>query len=248
MNRIELIKGLFTRNSLSTYLEIGSCRGDSLFPIPAQTKIAVDPHFRIPLRKKLRWILSDPRNARIHYVRKESERFFREDRQLLASSGPVDVCLVDGLHTFRAALRDVLDCLEVVREGGWIVMHDCLPPHAASALPLDGFPDHGEMDRIPGWDGVWCGDVWKAVAYLRRHHSDVADVWVGDCDFGLGIVRPRGCRPSGRIEIDEGKFAQIDRLQYAELQERKSEWLGLVSATELERRVNAAVPPCSPAR
>ena len=40
---------------------------------------------------------------------------------------------------------------------------------------------------VPGWDYLWCGDVWKAIVYLRSVYEDL-NVFVLDCDMGIGIV------------------------------------------------------------
>jgi predicted O-methyltransferase YrrM len=38
--------------------------------------------------------------------------------------GQVDICLVDGDHTFEGALQDIENCLPLVRPGGLLLVHD----------------------------------------------------------------------------------------------------------------------------
>lgn len=227
MDRVELIQKLIRAGGFERYLEIGCETGASFFPIRARRKIAVDPAFRIPRLAKARAVVKYPPNLLNRYFEEESDRFFAAHDDFLRRRGSLDVVFVDGLHTFRAALDDVLHSLRHLREDGVIVMHDCLPPHEAAALPTKGFPTAAEVAGVHGWNGQWCGDVWKAVVYLRRVCAASLDVHVLDCDFGLGVVTRRPGVPLGDLTIDEARFAEIDRMTYAEMLPQKTELLGL---------------------
>ena len=34
---------------------------------------------------------------------------------------------------------------------------------------------------------MWCGDVWKTIVHLRSTRKDL-NIFVLDCDFGIGVV------------------------------------------------------------
>ena len=53
-------------------------------------------------------------------------------------------------------------------------MHDCLP----TTEKQQERDDHG---------GVWLGDVWKGIAYLRINRSDI-QIEVVDTDLGCGVI------------------------------------------------------------
>jgi len=45
--------------------------------------------------------------------------------------------------------------------------------------------------KLPGWTtGLWCGDVWKTICYLRCHRTDLR-IFVLNVDMGLGKVMRR---------------------------------------------------------
>lgn len=217
MNRIELIREIFQKSNFKNYLEIGCNEGKSFLPVKAKYKTAVDPYFIIPTKEKVKWLLKEPSNLNSKYFEEESDTFFLNRKSYLEKTGPLEVVLVDGLHTYRAALSDVLHSLEYLNKDGIIIMHDCFPPFKAASLPTKAFPTAEDVKGVEGWTGEWCGDVWKAVVYLRRNLSDLLDVCVLHTDFGLGIVRPKGDIDKKKLVIDERSFKEIDQLTYDEL-------------------------------
>lgn len=227
MNRIKFINEVFSRTDFQTYLEIGCEKGLSFFPIKAKQKIAVDPFPKIYIWNKLAAIVREPMNMGNKYFVQESDTFFREESEFLKSIGHVDVALVDGLHTYRAALTDVLNTLKHLNHGGIIVMHDCLPPHEAASLPSNSFPTPEEVRNIEGWTGEWCGDVWKSIPYLMKKFAGKLDVCVLNCDFGLGIVRPIAELSPEELEIDENLFSEIDKLDYKGMIQNPKEVINL---------------------
>ncbi len=142
------------------YLEIGVSRGASFLPIRAKAKWGVDP---APLMtaeecRKLRWrALLKLRDERVFWM--TSDEFFRQAGWLRRRG--IDVALIDGLHTYEQALRDVLNTLEYLKPGGVIVLHDCNPATELAATPAESYEEM--QARIPGFGGDWNGDVWKVV-------------------------------------------------------------------------------------
>ncbi len=228
MNRIKLINGVFERTDFETYLEIGCEKGLSFFPIRAKQKIAVDPYPKMNIVSKLMWMVREPKNMNNKYFVEESDVFFRQRRDFLESIGTLDTVLVDGLHTYRAALSDVLNSLKHLNPKGIIVMHDCFPPHEAAALPTESYPTPEEARNVEGWTGEWCGDVWKAIPYLRKRYADKLEVCVLKCDFGLGIVRPKAVLSAEELEIDEKLFAEIDKLEYRDMVKNPKDFINMM--------------------
>ena len=215
MNRIDLIQRLFTKVNFQTFLEIGTRSGSSFLPIRARYKIAIDPEFKIPWEKKAKWYIQNPNNFGSKYFEETSDDFFRLRKDYLQKVGKIDVVLVDGLHTYQASLTDVLNSLKHLNRNGVIVLHDCLPPNEAAAMPTKQFPTEEERN-IEGWTDVWNGDVWKTIVYLRQNLSDLLEVLVLDTDFGLGVVRIKNNIDTELI-IDKQAFDEIDRMTYAEM-------------------------------
>lgn len=75
--------------------------------------------------------------------------------------------------------------------------------------------------EVPGWDGSWSGDVWKAIVHLRALQNDL-EVFVLDCDTGIGVVR-KG-RPESLLPYTEDAIRSMD---YAVLSRHRRELLGL---------------------
>ncbi|MBY8967162.1 class I SAM-dependent methyltransferase [Algiphilus sp. NNCM1] len=214
MDRITLINELFRKTTYERYLEIGCQNGHSFFPIRAKFKTAVDPYIQISPETRKYWFAEIPENRTAKFFEETSDHFFNTKHTYLQENGPLDVVLIDGLHTFRAALNDTLNSLQFLSDDGVIVMHDCLPPHAAAALNTNDFPTEGELINVAGWTGEWCGTVWKAIVYLRHAHPDLLDVFVIDTDYGLGIVRLKKKLQLNKLKIEEPLFSRIDNLSY----------------------------------
>lgn len=217
MNRIDLIQEIFKKTKFQNYLEIGCSKGLSFLPIKAKHKTAVDPFFQIKIKHKIKWLIKVPENINNTFFEEESDTFFRNRKKYLENLGKLDVVLVDGLHTFRAALNDVLNSLKYLNNDGIIIMHDCYPSHKAAAAPTKLFPTLEEQKGIEGWTEEWCGDVWKAIVYLRKNFSDSLDVSVINIDYGLGIVKPKCKIDTKDLIINEASFMEIDKLTYEDL-------------------------------
>ena len=197
MDRISVVQGLIDTLQAKTYVEIGVSWGHAFLSIRAPRKFAVDPfnrtprhlfsrHSEWPLRWKAlvgRWLKRLGREDS-RFFEMTSDDFFRRVPHIF-SEHKIDVAFIDGLHTYEQAYRDVENCLRFLAPGGVIVMHDCNPADAAIAVPATSVEDAASK-KIPGWKGMWCGDVWKAIVDLRRRPD--LKVFVLDTDFGVGVV------------------------------------------------------------
>ena len=226
MDRISLIQFLINKKKYITYLEIGTQKGLSFFPIKCKKKIAVDPVFLIQSKEKLKWLINNPYNLRNSYFEMTSDEFFLKKEKYLTFYQP-DIIFIDGLHTFEATLKDILNSLLFLRNNGTIVIHDCYPPHKAAAEPgLSAEEVALRSESIEGWTGEWCGDTWKAMAYLRTKYRNDLKVVVLNDDYGLGVVQKISSNPLD-LNIDYRLFNQIKSLKYEDLTKTPRDLIGL---------------------
>jgi hypothetical protein len=217
MNRTEVIQRILDKKKARTYLEIGVDCGDNYFPIKARKKIAVDPDFKFSKKSKIRWALRNPYNMLAKYCKLSSDNYFAGTKNYYQ----LDVVFIDGLHTYQQSLKDVNNSLSNLKENGVIVIDDCNPPHEAAAYPADSL-NHAVSLNLPGWDGVWCGDVWKTICYLRSNRKDLR-IFVLNCDFGLGIIT-RG-ESDNCLNLSE---QDIDKMTYEEFSQNRNKLLNLM--------------------
>jgi len=230
MTRIEVIKKIIQKKNAQNYLEVGVFTGECFLQIKAKRKFAVDPEFRIPwevrkdnLLKKINRRLFDKFEL---YFAKYSDDFFNEEKNLLKKY-PLDVVFLDGLHTYGQTLKDVENALDYLNNGGVVILHDCNPETETIAYPAGSLNDAKEMN-LPGWTGVWSGDVWKTIAHIRTTRADVT-AFVLDTDCGLGIVVKK---PSAVLDLFDKK--DIPGLSYQDLEKNREKILNLKPVSYLE--------------
>lgn len=195
------------------YLEIGVRDGESFRLARAARKIGVDPVRRPALARLLP-------GEEFHEM--TSDAFFVSVAHRVLADTQIDVVLVDGMHEFRHALRDLLNLERYLRSDGVVVLDDCNPRIADQATDV-------------GDGGAWNGDVWKVAAYVRHERPDLTFRTV-DADQGIGIVTGFG-RPA-----DDPAPSAVDRykaLPYEYLDLNRREVLGLVAAAPLPAVVAA---------
>jgi hypothetical protein len=235
MQRSTLIQAIIKKKKYRNYLEIGCQYGMSFLPTVCKNKIAVDPSFNIPLKRKLKWLLKNRTNIHNRYFEETSDDFFAKRKNELKKRGQLDIVLVDGLHTFEAALKDVLNSLHYLQQDGIIIMHDSFPPHKAAATPGKDYDDSASLCK-EGWTGEWCGDVWKSIVYLKRAFPNQMDVYVINTDYGLGIVKPKGQLTSS-LALDKKIFDEVNKLTYDEMMVNPQEMIGLRDGEYAERLI-----------
>lgn len=221
-NRTEVIQRTINANRAIHYLEIGVNNGVNFLKIRAPRKVGVDPKFCATPQRKVSWYLRNPSNWFSRWIEKTSDDYF----EIEGAHAPIDVAFVDGLHTYKQSLKDTLNALDRLQEGGVIILHDCNPPNQYAATPALSLEDAGTKIP-PGSTEAWCGDVWKTIIFLRSFHPDLR-VFVLDCDFGLGVVM-KGAN-EGLLSYTR---EQIDALTYSDLEKDKKRLLNLKPATYL---------------
>jgi hypothetical protein len=183
----------------TTYVEIGVRDGECIAQIRAATRIAIDP---APVGiENSAW-----EGVVLH--KQTSDDYFRTTAPVELRNRPVDVALVDGLHEFRQALRDVLNLEQYMSPNGVIFIHDCNPP---------------TRENAENENGPWNGDVWKVALYLRRFRSDLKFLTL-NCDWGLGVVSGFS---TAAIPPETRNIEQIAALDYDHLARDRKRILNL---------------------
>ncbi|NEX16289.1 MAG: hypothetical protein C1943_06585 [Halochromatium sp.] len=223
MNRIDACNALISQLSGTTYLEIGVAQGNVITKIDARRRLGVDPSPKPSSLEK---------QADIIYFEMPSDQFFSHHAVQLFTDSPVDVALIDGLHEYRQALRDVDNVLKYLAPGGVIIMHDCNPLTAVAGLPpadRAAYEQHRKEQTTFQPNGPWEGDVWKAIVSIRSTRKDLK-VFVLDCDHGLGFVT-RGT-PDSSLDYSAG---DIDSLTFAEFDANRSSLINLKQPSYFEK-------------
>ena len=219
VTRIEVIQQAISRLRCRKYLEIGVRDGECFCSLTVAEKIGVDPVAPQPD------VLAEMRKPGVQYFSLTSDDFFQQAATQVLADG-VDVVFIDGLHTYEQAYRDCSNALKYLTPGGLILLHDCLPRSEVEAQPARNNEDAMRiLSTVP--NGVWVGDVWKAIVRLRSQHSDV-QTCVLHSDHGIGLVHRAQNR--SRLQLS---LPQVEAMTYADLVQDPRGLLGLGKARGL---------------
>lgn len=186
MNRIEIIQKYIYKYKYASYLEIGVQAGHCFRAIHCNYKVGVDP--------------DKTSAATIH---KTSDEFFANNKEKF------DIIFIDGLHHADQVYKDIMNSLDVVNDGGIILMHDCKPTTEL-------------MQQIPLTAQVeWTGDTWKAYVKVRTEREDL-EMFVIDTDWGVGVIK-KGKQEKLKVAVP---------LTYDNFVIHQNEWLNLKSVDE----------------
>lgn len=153
MTRTEIIQTLINKINGKSYLEIGTGPGINFSEIKCEYKVCVDPTPTVAVTYQL-----------------TSDAFFEQNNEMF------DVIFIDGLHWSEQVYKDIINSLNVLNEGGYIVCHD-INPHSE-------FIQHYPQAIA---ETEWTGDCWKAWVKLKTERSDL-NMLVVDSDYGCGII------------------------------------------------------------
>jgi hypothetical protein len=188
--RWDIINYLIDQNKYSRYLEIGvQDYYSNCDKIKVDYKFAVDPA---------------PKN-KCDYVGTSDEYFESLDKDAV-----FDIVFIDGLHQSDQVLKDIINSLNHLSEGGSIVVHDCLPQAEYQQVRDDN-------------NREWTGDVWKTIAFLKGTREDL-DIKVVDHDWGCGIIQ--------RGEQELGHHKTIDSLDWLVFESNRNALMGVISPEE----------------
>jgi hypothetical protein len=217
MNRIRAVQRALSGRVSPVYLEIGVSKGQAFRRISADEKIAVDPAFKLSEASRS---LADSKARVTHYFETTSDSFFASNKAFLEVR-PIDVALIDGLHTYEQVVSDVENTVRYLKDDGIIFLHDCNPALELIGRPAETWEDFVAQQRGPLVVGIWSGDVWKSIVYLRSTRRDLR-IAVLNCDTGVGVVKKGS--PESPLAYSP---AQIHALNYTDLADDRKRLLNL---------------------
>jgi hypothetical protein len=209
MHRTEVINILAEKINAKTYLEIGvRDHKDNFNDVNIESKISVD-------------IEIEPYDREPDFIMTSDSFFEQNDKNF-------DLIFVDGLHESKQLESDILNSIEILNEGGYVVCHDTNPTVYERQLT------HFDKERIvyvhreklkgnPQY-GLWNGDIWKSIVRLRSSRDDL-NFFTVDTDFGMTAIS-KG--------FQEKLNTKESELKYKNLQKNRKEWLNLISIDEFK--------------
>lgn len=166
--RSDIINSLIKKNNFKTYLEIGIDNPKLNYNlIECDFKHSVDPFFEKDHNEY------DSSYSYYDVVKKYLTFRMTSDEFFENSAMKYDIIFIDGLHTERQCGKDIINGLKHLNEGGYIVVHDCLPKFK-------------ESQTVPRQYQEWNGDVWKCIPELNKQFIEYEVV---DCDYGCGVIK-----------------------------------------------------------
>lgn len=156
--KIQLIQHLINFNRYKSYLEVGVKNRRTFDNITCEQKVGIDPVL----------IISSEKEKGIDMFKQDSDTFFKENKNTF------DIVLVDGLHLYEQAMKDVINSWNCLNLNGAIVIHDCLPKTAVMC----------SRKRVTR---EWTGDVWKVIVWFRKGYAKIP-CSVINIDYGCGVI------------------------------------------------------------
>ena len=149
-----------------------------------------------------------------------SDEFFEKlsGNAILSEGIKFNVIFIDGLHLADQVDQDIKNSIKHLKEGGFIVLHDCNPPTEWNARETYSYY------RTPA-GFYWNGTTWKA--FLKWRSDLSVNSCCVDCDFGVGVLSKD--RSIGASIAPTNQF-----FEYSKLDENRAADLNLISFDDLK--------------
>lgn len=163
-----------------TIVEIGVARGGTSYlmmnRVPGVRQYIGVAFF--PLNRRLLRQLA-PDSLRLDYACGSSRDPQAKEKVIrLLKGNPIDLLFIDGDHSYEGVKADWMNFSPLVRSGGWIALHDILPPECRpNGTAANGFA--AEVDRF------WC-EVKSS--HFTRTFIEENDQF----GYGIGVVKLEG--------------------------------------------------------
>ena len=193
IHRKEIINEIIRLKNFKYYLEIGCDQNELFSEVSIENKIGVDPN-----------------NGGTH--RMTSDEFF------LKNEKKFDLIFIDGLHTYSQSLKDINNSLKIIKNSGFILLHDC-------------FPRSYYDQAVPRSQRKWNGDVWRAIVEMRTLEN--VDTYVGAFDNGIGLIIKRNNKK--KLQISQKQF---NKIKYKEYYDNYNDYLNLISKDNFFKIIN----------
>ena len=181
----QLIQDIIDKRGYTSYLEIGTEKNVTFDKIKCDCKVGCDP--------------KAVSSSEGEILKIKSDQFFKDN------NATFDCIFVDGLHVYDQVRRDIVHSLEVLNEGGLILVHDSFPlTIGEQAVPQEKF--------------VWTGDVWKAIVEVRTRPD--LDSAVCLIDYGVALILKR-------VNTDQLSMmvSDFNKLSFSDYVNQYSQWL-----------------------
>jgi len=211
LNRKAIIERLLNVQPEKKYLEIGVRTGNNFVQIDADYKIGVDPIAPSDL-------VAQAVNDKCVYYSLTSDAFFEQMKD--CEKIKFNVIFIDGLHEYEQVYKDILNAIEYLTNGGFIIVHDCKPTCEIVGLPPEEYSKVLEESKKTIGNS-WTGDVWKAIVRLRSLHNNL-HVFTLDTDWGCAIIT-KG-KPESMLSYT---IEDIQSMNYKHLNENTIPFLNL---------------------
>jgi hypothetical protein len=206
MDYLEALKVLHARLAPANYFEIG-CRNGVSLSLAGCASIAVDPDPAISVAL----------HAPTRLFKETSDAFFARPDIAAVLGSAIDFAFIDGLHNAEYALRDFMNVEAHSHPGGIVAIDDVLPQKM----------EYATRTRL---GTIWCGDVYKIVAILRRYRPDLH---VDTFDIDLkGLCLVSGLDPTSRILWEAYEHIAADIANQVYDIQRESDLRALVKPQE----------------
>jgi hypothetical protein len=193
MNTAGIINHILHDKGYKSYLEIGVDESVTFNAIDAETKQGVDPNV-----EGVKDVFTGDINQYINqYITENPKETF-------------DLIFIDGMHTYESSSNDLEKSLNLLNEGGTIVMHDTNPKSMAEANPARN-------------GSSWCGTVWKTAVSARNRDDLIVFTIEHDKGYTV-IVKGKNNEP---LQVPNLKY-----VQYEKFSDHRKQWLGLISLNE----------------
>ncbi len=235
-HRRTLLPFLAKKLRAKKYLEIGVKGGKTFLPIKVRKKFAVDPDFRIKADYRRSQIFSYPFNYFAKYFPCTSDEFFAKHAEQVLQKECLQLAFIDGLHTFEQSYQDIINTLPYLSPTGIMLVHDCSPHSSAAAFPANSI-DEVKKINPPGFDGRWCGDVWKVIPKLKKDYPGLT-VFVIDHDSGLGIISKQPGLQSNGTKDPNYSIDEINQMNYEDMDKDRENMLNIVDIADLSKHLD----------
>lgn len=157
LSRADVVNHVLSLFEAPRYLEIGVNMGVTFFAIRAYAKVAVDPKFLFDLGE------ARAKHPESRFYACESDDYFGDPAN---RNERFDVVYLDGLHTVEQTLRDFCNAIELLDDGGVIIIDDIVPNSYHASLPDFSVAERLRA-RFSPKDGSWMGDVYRLVFFIQ---------------------------------------------------------------------------------